>query len=171
MFGKTVMGVDGDDFEAALDPAEGDLRRLVAEFKRIIADATGREFPQDPREQLELGIQPVFGSWDNKRAVDYRRTNKIDDSLGTAVNVQSMVFGNKGDDSGTGVAFTRNPANGDPHPYGDYLPNAQGEDVVAGIRITQPLAAMHDEFPEPHEQLVGVMKLLEGHYHDMCDIE
>src|SRR5919106_2346888 len=114
MFGKTVMGVDGDLFEEALEDAkkkkgvandvdldEGDLRRLVEEFKRIVADDTGRGFPQDPKEQLELGIQAVFGSWDNKRAVDYRRKNKIDDSLGTAVNVQAMVFGNRGDDSGT----------------------------------------------------------------------
>src|SRR5919106_2395056 len=114
MFGKTVMGVDGDHFEEAIEKAkeakggrndvdldEGDLRRLVEEFKRIVADDTGRGFPQDPKEQLELGIQAVFGSWDNKRAVDYRRKNKIDDSLGTAVNVQAMVFGNRGDDSGT----------------------------------------------------------------------
>ena len=184
MFGKTVMGVDGDDFEAALDHAkeargvrndvdldEGDLRRLVAEFKRIIADATGREFPQDPREQLELGIQAVFGSWDNKRAVDYRRKNKIDDSLGTAVNVQSMVFGNKGDDSGTGVAFTRNPANGDPQPYGDYLPNAQGEDVVAGIRNTLALDQMAEVQPQAWRELQEHMRNLERRYRDMCDIE
>src|SRR6266540_2478058 len=184
MFGKTVMGVDGDDFEAALDHAkeargvrndvdldEGDLRRLVAEFKRIIADATGREFPQDPREQLELGIQAVFGSWDNKRAVDYRRKNKIDDSLGTAVNVQSMVFGNKGDDSGTGVAFTRNPANGDPRPYGDYLPNAQGEDVVAGIRNTLALDQMAEVQPRAWQELQEHMRNLEQRYRDMCDIE
>src|SRR5436189_42770 len=118
---------------------EGDLRGLVVEFKAIIAAETGREFPQDPTEQLTGGVEAVFGSWDNKRAVDYRRKNKIDDSLGTAVNLRAMVFGNKGDDSGTGVAFTRNPANGDPHPYGDYLVNAQGEDVVSGIRNTMKL--------------------------------
>ncbi|HEV8163861.1 MAG TPA: pyruvate, phosphate dikinase, partial [Actinomycetota bacterium] len=184
MFGKTVMGVDGDAFEEALDHAkeargvrndvdldEGDLRRLVAEFKRIIADATDRDFPQDPREQLELGIQAVFGSWDNKRAVDYRRRNKIPDDLGTAVNVQSMVFGNRGDDSGTGVAFTRNPANGDPHPYGDYLPNAQGEDVVAGIRNTLELQDMGDVQPRAWAELQGHLRTLETHYHDMCDIE
>jgi pyruvate, orthophosphate dikinase len=184
MFGKTVMGVDGDAFEEALDHAkeargvrndvdldEGDLRRLVAEFKRIIADATGRDFPQDPREQLELGIQAVFGSWDNKRAVDYRRRNKIPDDLGTAVNVQSMVFGNKGDDSGTGVAFTRNPANGDPHPYGDYLPNAQGEDVVAGIRNTLKLDQMAEVQPQAWHELEEHMRTLEQRYRDMCDIE
>jgi pyruvate, orthophosphate dikinase len=184
MFGKTVMGVDGDEFENALDHAkeargvsndvdldEGDLRRLVGEFKRIIADATGRDFPQESQEQLKLGIEAVFGSWDNKRAVDYRRKNKIDDSLGTAVNVQSMVFGNKGDDSGTGVAFTRNPANGDPSPYGDYLPNAQGEDVVAGIRNTLALDQMAEVQPNAWEELRGHMRTLEQRYRDMCDIE
>ena len=108
---KEAKGVRND---VELD--EGDLRRLVEEFKGIIADETGREFPQDPTEQLTGGIEAVFGSWDNKRAIDYRRKNKIDDSLGTAVNIQAMVFGNKGDDSGTGVAFTRNPANGEPTP-------------------------------------------------------
>jgi pyruvate, orthophosphate dikinase len=184
MFGKTVMGVDGDRFEAALDHAkeakgvqgdldldEGDLRRLVAQFKRVIADETGRDFPQDPQEQLKLGIQAVFGSWDNKRAVDYRRKNKIDDSLGTAVNVQAMVFGNKGDDSGTGVAFTRNPADGEPAPYGDYLTNAQGEDVVAGIRNTMQLEEMGEVQPRAWEELQGHLRTLERHYKDMCDIE
>jgi pyruvate,orthophosphate dikinase len=184
MYGKTVMGVEGDRFEEALEHAkeakgvrndveldEGDLRRLVEEFKQIIADDTGREFPQDPREQLTGGIEAVFGSWDNRRAVDYRRKNKIDDSLGTAVNIQAMVFGNKGDDSGTGVAFTRNPANGDPHPYGDYLVNAQGEDVVSGIRNTMKLEEMGEVQPRAWEELQGHMRTLEGHYRDMCDIE
>jgi pyruvate, orthophosphate dikinase len=184
MFGKTVMGVDGDRFEDAIEHAkeakgvrndvdldDGDLRRLVEEFKGIIADDTGRGFPQDPKEQLELGIQAVFGSWDNKRAVDYRRKNKIDDSLGTAVNVQAMVFGNRGDDSGTGVAFTRNPANGDKQPYGDYLPNAQGEDVVAGIRNTMQLEEMGEVQPAAWEELQEHMRTLEEHYRDMCDIE
>jgi pyruvate,orthophosphate dikinase len=184
MYGKTVMGVEGDRFEEALEHAkeakgvrndveldDGDLRRLVEEFKQIIADDTGREFPQDPREQLKGGIEAVFGSWDNRRAVDYRRKNKIDDSLGTAVNIQAMVFGNKGDDSGTGVAFTRNPANGDPHPYGDYLVNAQGEDVVSGIRNTMKLEEMGEVQPRAWEELQGHMRTLEGHYRDMCDIE
>jgi pyruvate,orthophosphate dikinase len=184
MFGKTVMGVDGDRFEDAIEHAkqakgiqgdidldEADLRRLVDEFKRIIAEETGRDFPQDPKEQLELGIQAVFGSWDNKRAVDYRRKNKIDDSLGTAVNVQAMVFGNRGDDSGTGVAFTRNPANGDKRPYGDYLPNAQGEDVVAGIRNTLQLEEMGESQPRAWEELQEHMRTLENHYRDMCDVE
>jgi pyruvate,orthophosphate dikinase len=184
MYGKTVMGVDGDRFEEALEHAkeqkgvkndvdldENDLRRLVEEFKGIIQQDTGREFPQDPREQLKGGIEAVFGSWDNKRAVDYRRKNKIDDSLGTAVNIQAMVFGNKGEDSGTGVAFTRNPANGDPHPYGDYLGNAQGEDVVSGIRNTLKLEDMGDVQPQAWEELQGHMHTLETHYKDMCDIE
>jgi pyruvate,orthophosphate dikinase len=184
MFGKTVMGVEGDRFEGAIEHAkqakgvqgdldldEGDLRGLVEGFKAIIASDTGREFPQDPRVQLRLGIEAVFGSWDNKRAVDYRRKNKIDDSLGTAVNIQAMVFGNRGDDSGTGVAFTRNPANGDAIPYGDYLVNAQGEDVVAGIRNTMKLEEMGDVQPRAWEELQGHMGTLEHHYRDMCDIE
>jgi pyruvate,orthophosphate dikinase len=184
MFGKTVMGVDGDHFEDAIEEAkhakgvkndvdldEGDLRGLVDRFKQIIAAETGREFPQKPKEQLRLGIQAVFGSWDNKRAVDYRRRNKISDDLGTAVNVQSMVFGNKGDDSGTGVAFTRNPANGDPTPYGDYLANAQGEDVVAGIRNTLKLEEMADVQPQAWEELKRHLQALEQHYRDMCDVE
>ena len=184
MYGKTVMGVEGDRFEEALEHAKqakgvrndveldaGDLRRLVEEFKAIVAEAAGREFPQDPTEQLRLGIEAVFGSWDNRRAVDYRRKNKIDDSLGTAVNIQAMVFGNKGDDSGTGVAFTRNPANGDPTPYGDYLVNAQGEDVVAGIRNTMQLEEMGDVQPRAFQELQEHMRTLERHYHDMCDIE
>jgi pyruvate, orthophosphate dikinase len=184
MFGKTVMGVDGDRFEEAIDEAkqargvrndvdldDADLRALVDRFKKIIAAQTGREFPQEPVEQLRQAIEAVFGSWDNKRAVDYRRKNKIPDDLGTAVNVQSMVFGNKGDDSGTGVAFTRNPANGDPKPYGDYLPNAQGEDVVAGIRNTLALEQMGEVHPRAWEELQRHMRALEHHYRDMCDIE
>jgi pyruvate,orthophosphate dikinase len=184
MYGKTVMGVEGDRFEEALEEAkevkgvrndveldDGDLRGLVERYKGIISAETGREFPQDPKEQLRGGIEAVFGSWDNKRAVDYRRKNKIDDSLGTAVNIQAMVFGNKGDDSGTGVAFTRNPANGDPAPYGDYLVNAQGEDVVAGIRNTMPLVEMGDVQPRAWAELQEHLHTLETHYRDMCDIE
>ena len=113
----------------------------------------------------------MFKSWNGRRARDYRKLEGIADDLGTAVNVQTMVFGNKGDDSGTGVAFTRNPSTGENEPYGDFLTNAQGEDVVAGIRITEPLDAMGNEFPEPHRELLGVMNLLENHYRDMCDIE
>ncbi|HKF00632.1 MAG TPA: pyruvate, phosphate dikinase [Actinomycetes bacterium] len=184
MFGKTVMGVDGDLFEEALEQAKhdkgvandvdletGDLRRLVEAFKGIIQRATGQQFPQDPREQLRQGIQAVFGSWDNKRAIDYRRKNKISDDLGTAVNVQAMVFGNRGDRSGTGVAFTRNPANGERRPYGDYLENAQGEDVVAGIRNTLKLDEMGRVQPQAWDELQAHMQTLEEHYRDMCDIE
>ena len=163
---KEAKGVRND---VELD--EGDLKTLVEEFKAIIASETGEEFPQDPRAQLTGGIEAVFGSWDNKRAIDYRRKNKIDDSLGTAVNIQAMVFGNKGDDSGTGVAFTRNPANGEPAPYGDYLVNAQGEDVVAGIRNTMKLEEMGDVQPQAWEELQEHMHTLERHYRDMCDIE
>src|SRR6476469_8079351 len=184
MFGKIVLDVPGDLFEEALhdlveskhlhvdtDLDAADLAGLVETFKAIVRKEAGVEFPADPLEQLGYAIEAVFKSWNGKRARDYRRFEGIADDLGTAVNVQTMVFGNKGDDSGTGVAFTRNPSTGESKPYGVFLVNAQGEDVVAGIRITEPLDAMHDEFPEPHEQLLGVMKLLEGHYHDMCDIE
>jgi len=184
MFGKTVLGLEGDLFEDAIDHAKeakgvtndvdlsaDDLRGLVAKFKEIIKSETGGEFPQDPRDQLKAGVQAVFGSWDNRRARDYRRKNKIDDSLGTAVNIQAMVFGNKGEGSGTGVAFTRNPANGDNHPYGDYLEDAQGEDVVAGIRNTLELDEMGRVQPQAWEELQAHMKTLENHYKDMCDIE
>ena len=184
MFGKTVMDVDGDLFEEALEEMKAkkkvkadvdlgvkDLKRLVQTFKKIIKTETGREFPEDPTEQIHLAIEAVFGSWDNKRAQDYRRRNKIPDSLGTAVNIQTMVFGNKGDDSGTGVAFTRDPASGEKKPYGDDLVNAQGEDVVAGIRNTIPLDEMGDTQPAAYEELKTHMDALERHFRDMCDIE
>ena len=184
MFGKTVMDVDGDLFEEALDEAKDkkgiendvdldvdDLQALVKTFKKIIKKNAGKEFPQDPTDQLHDAIEAVFGSWDNKRAQDYRRRNKIDDSLGTAVNIQTMVFGNKGGDSGTGVAFTRDPASGEKKPYGDYLENAQGEDVVAGIRQTLKLQEMGKVQPKAWKELNGHMATLEKHYKDMCDIE
>ena len=185
MYGKTVMGVDGDRFEEALEQAketkgvrndveldEGDLRGLVEQFKaHHLGRRPGGSSPRTPPSSSRGGIEAVFGSWDNKRAIDYRRKNKIDDALGTAVNIQAMVFGNKGDDSGTGVAFTRNPANGDPAPYGDYLVNAQGEDVVAGIRNTMQLAEMGEVQPRAWEELQGHLQTLESHYRDMCDIE
>jgi pyruvate,orthophosphate dikinase len=184
MFGKTVMGVDGEVFEEALEEAKErkgvhndvdldtkDLKTLVKTFKKIIRKQTKRDFPQDPTEQLHLAIEAVFGSWDNRRAQDYRRRNRIPDSLGTAVNVQSMVFGNKGEDSGTGVAFTRDPASGDKRPYGDYLPNAQGEDVVAGIRNTLELEEMGETQAQAYAELRRAMATLERHYRDMCDIE
>ncbi|MDP9331905.1 MAG: pyruvate, phosphate dikinase [Actinomycetota bacterium] len=184
MFGKIVLDISGELFEEALhDLVESkgvsvdteltaeDMAGLVDTFKGIVKVEAGVDFPTDPQEQLRYAIEAVFKSWNGRRARDYRRMERIPDDLGTAVNVQTMVFGNKGDDSGTGVAFTRNPSTGEHKPYGDFLKNAQGEDVVAGIRITEPLEAMSNEFPEPHRELLGLMKLLEDHYRDMCDIE
>jgi pyruvate,orthophosphate dikinase len=184
MFGKTVLGIDGDLFEDEIEAAKQrrkvtndvdldtkDLKGLVKAFKKIVKRETRREFPQDPTDQLHLAIEAVFRSWDNRRAQDYRRRNKISDSLGTAVNVQAMVFGNKGEDSGTGVAFTRDPSTGEPHPYGDYLENAQGEDVVAGIRNTLKLEEMGSVQPRAWAELQEHMRTLEQHYRDMCDIE
>jgi pyruvate,orthophosphate dikinase len=184
MFGKIVLDVPGDLFEEALhdlvekkglaldtELSAQDLAGLVTTFKEIVRSESGVEFPHDPLSQLRYAIEAVFKSWNGKRARDYRRFEGIPDDLGTAVNVQTMVFGNKGDDSGTGVAFTRNPSNGENAPYGDFLKNAQGEDVVAGIRITEPLADMANEFPEPHARLLEVMDQLEQHFRDMCDIE
>ncbi len=184
MYGKTVMGVEGELFEEAIEAAKEkkgvsndleldteDLKELVGRFKEIVAKEAGRDFPQDPTEQLHLSIEAVFRSWDNRRARDYRRRNKISDDLGTAVNVQSMVFGNKGEDSGTGVAFTRDPSSGEKKPYGDYLVDAQGEDVVAGIRNTLKLEDMGGVQPEAWDELQGHMGTLERHFKDMCDIE
>src|ERR1700690_2990103 len=177
MFGKIVLDVPGDLFEDALHELleerkltnETELDRdalagLVATFKGIISAQKGMAFPDDPKEQLRHAIEAVFRSWNGRRARDYRRMEKTPDDLGTAVNVQTMVFGNKGDDSGTGFAFTRNPSTGEHKAYGDFLMNAQGEDVVAGIRITEPLDAMDNEFPEPHKELLALMQLLENHY-------
>src|SRR5262245_39834194 len=184
MFGKIVLDVDGELFEdeleklqhargVATDPelSATDLTELVENFKGIVKQEAGVDFPQDPKEQLRYAIEAVFKSWNGKRARDYRRFEGIPDDLGTAVNVQAMVFGNKGDDSGTGVAFTRDPATGENRPYGDFLRNAQGEDVVAGIREVEKLDVMAQHFPECHAQLLAVMKTLENHYRDMCDIE
>ncbi|HXY72593.1 MAG TPA: pyruvate, phosphate dikinase, partial [Actinomycetota bacterium] len=185
MFGKIVLDIDGEKFDERLDAAKerkgegakdtdldaGDLRALTDEFKEIIRKETGEDFPEDPRAQLRKAIEAVFGSWNGARAVAYRRQNKISDDLGTAVNVVAMVFGNMGDDSGTGVVFTRNPATGHKEPYGDYLPNAQGEDVVAGIRNTLPVAQLADLDPTSYGQLLEGMHTLEQHYRDMCDIE
>src|SRR6478672_6143696 len=184
MFGKIVLDAPGEEFEQALEDLMSergvavdtaldaeDLKGLVTTFKEIVEKVAGVPFPDDPTAQLGYAIDAVFKSWNGRRARDYRRMERIPDDLGTAVNVQTMVFGNKGDDSGTGVAFTRNPSTGEHLPYGDFLTNAQGEDVVAGIRITEPLEAMDNEFPEPHKELLDVMKQLENHYRDMCDIE
>ncbi|GGW18415.1 pyruvate, phosphate dikinase [Streptomyces capoamus] len=184
MFGKTVLGVDGELFEEALDKAKAakkvtvdtdleaaDLKKLVTTFKKIVKKEAGRDFPQDPREQMDLAIKAVFDSWNGDRAKLYRRQERIPHDLGTAVNVCSMVFGNLGPDSGTGVAFTRDPASGHQGVYGDYLQNAQGEDVVAGIRNTVPLAELEQIDKKSYDQLMQIMETLENHYKDLCDIE
>ncbi|MFG2457854.1 pyruvate, phosphate dikinase [Streptomyces sp. NPDC048523] len=184
MFGKTVLGVDGDLFEEALEKAKeakkvtvdtdleaADLKKLVTAFKKIVKKEAGRDFPQDPREQMDLAIHAVFDSWNTDRAKLYRRQERIPHDLGTAVNVCSMVFGNLGPDSGTGVAFTRDPASGHQGVYGDYLQNAQGEDVVAGIRNTVPLAELEQIDKKSYDQLMQIMATLENHYKDLCDIE
>ena len=184
MFGATVLGIDSEHFSSALDDlkrqrdasADTDLdaealAELVATYKKVVADETGEEFPQDPRTQLDLAVRAVFDSWNTDRAVLYRRQERIPEDLGTAVNVQAMVFGNGGDDSGSGVAFTRDPANGDQGVYGDYLQNAQGEDVVAGIRNTVSLADFEKVDKTSHDELLRIMETLEKHYRDMCDIE
>jgi pyruvate,orthophosphate dikinase len=184
MFGKTVLGIDGDAFEDALDEAKhakgsssdldldaGDLSQLTERFKDIVRRRTGREFPQNPHEQMDLAILAVFNSWNSSRAVLYRRQERIPADLGTAVNVVAMVFGNLGADSGTGVAFTRDPGTGQQGIYGDYLQNAQGEDVVAGIRNTVPLQDLERIDPTSYRQLLEIMQTLENHYRDLCDIE
>ncbi|MBD3925530.1 pyruvate, phosphate dikinase [Nocardioides cavernae] len=184
MFGGTVLHVHSELFSEALDEvkkAKGtendldldadDLRGLVETFKDIIRTETGRDFPQDPREQMDLAIRAVFDSWNTDRARLYRRQERIPEDLGTAVNVQAMVFGNFGMDSGSGVAFTRDPASGTQGEYGDYLQNAQGEDVVAGIRNTVSLADMAEIDRTSHDDLMRIMTRLERHYRDMCDIE
>jgi pyruvate,orthophosphate dikinase len=184
MFGKTVLGVDGERFEHALDDAkrakgttsdldldEDDLRALVGRYKDIVDQDAGREFPDDPREQMDLAVTAVFDSWNGERARLYRRQERIPADLGTAVNVVAMVFGNLGMDSGTGVAFTRDPGSGNRGLYGDYLQNAQGEDVVAGIRNTLPLEQLRELDQASFDQLRQIMSTLERHYKDLCDIE
>ena len=184
MFGKTVCDVPGEAFEHAIDEAKrrkgvkqdvdleaSDLHQLVDTFKRIFAEHTGTDFPQAPRQQMNLAIQAVFRSWNAERAVLYRRQERIPADLGTAVNVVAMVFGNLGPDSGTGVAFTRDPATGHQGVYGDYLSNAQGEDVVAGIRNTIPLDELERLDKASFDELMRIMSTLEGHYKDLCDIE
>jgi pyruvate,orthophosphate dikinase len=184
MFGKTVLGIDGEHFEDALEQAKHakgstsdldldaeDLRQLVETFKDVVVKHAGRPFPQEPREQMDLAVRAVFDSWNTGRAVIYRRQERIPSDLGTAVNIVAMVFGNIGMDSGTGVAFTRDPASGAQGIYGDYLQNAQGEDVVAGIRNTVPLADLETIDKKSYDQLLGIMQTLEEHYRDLCDIE
>src|SRR6266705_2386344 len=184
MFGKTVKGIDGDKFEHALQEAKkkagvktdpelkpADLRPLVKRFLDIYKEETRSEFPSDPVEQLREAIDAVFKSWNTERAKTYRRMERIPDDLGTAVNVQMMVFGNMGDTSGTGVAFTRNPITGSKELYGDYLANAQGEDVVAGVRDTEPISALKKELPKVYAQFDRYARQLEKHYKDVQDLE
>ncbi|MEW5811184.1 MAG: pyruvate, phosphate dikinase [Actinomycetota bacterium] len=184
MFGKTVLGMPGDMFADALEKAKSakgvitdveldadDLKDLVTEFKALVREHSGHEFPQHPREQLDMAIDAVFDSWNTERARLYRRRERIPAHLGTAVNICTMVFGNLGENSGTGVAFTRDPATGRPGAYGDYLPNAQGEDVVAGTRNTLSLDDLAELDPASHSQLMTMMRRLETHYRDLCDIE
>ncbi|HYM67353.1 MAG TPA: pyruvate, phosphate dikinase, partial [Patescibacteria group bacterium] len=184
MFGKTVKGIDGEKFEHALrearlkagvktDPELGpkDLRPLVARYLAIYKEETGHDFPADPVAQLREAIDAVFRSWNTDRAKTYRRMERIPDDLGTAVNVQMMVFGNMGSTSGTGVAFTRNPITGSRELYGDYLANAQGEDVVAGVRDTEPIRALKRELPKVYAQFERYARQLEKHYRDVQDLE
>ncbi len=183
LFGKIVLGVEGEKFEEQMEEAKGhgkrqdtdlsaeELAEISEKFKKIIKDEKGIEFPEDPMEQLRQAIAAVFGSWNGRRARDYRRVNKIPDSLGTAVNVQAMVFGNMGDDSATGVAFTRNPSTGENLMYGEYLVNAQGEDVVAGVRTPQPILQLEESMTDVYKQFVEIANRLEAHYKDVQDME
>ncbi len=184
MYGDVVMGIDHDEFEGLLEAkrdARGveddteltaeDLQELVQEYKDLVKAETGDPFPMEPEAQLWGAVGAVFTSWNNERAVAYRRHNRIPDDLGTAVTVQTMVYGNMGDDSGTGVAFTRNPSTGENQVFGEFLRNAQGEDVVAGIRTPLPISDMKDVMPGPYAQLQEIQKKLEGHYRDMQDLE
>jgi pyruvate,orthophosphate dikinase len=184
MYGEVVDGMDGHRFEQALtdlkksrgvsqdvDLSAADLAELIETYRAAYREETGRDFPQDPRDQLTRAVRAVFDSWDSPRAKVYRRTYDIPDDLGTAVNVVQMVFGNKGEESGTGVAFTRDPSTGEQGLYGEFLANAQGEDVVAGIRTPEPLAHMEQKLPAAFGQLLDTMRRLEEHYRDMQDIE
>ena len=184
MFGSTAMGVEHELFEHELhsmkeakgvkldtDLSADDLKELVKRYKAVYQKAVGQDFPQDPKQQLMLAINAVFNSWNGKKAIEYRRIEKITGLKGTAVNVQAMVFGNMGEGSGTGVAFTRDPNTGENTFYGDYLINAQGEDVVAGIRTPEPIARLGEEMPKVYEQLLGIRQSLEKHYKEMQDIE
>ncbi|HET9508705.1 MAG TPA: PEP/pyruvate-binding domain-containing protein, partial [Gaiellaceae bacterium] len=184
MYGEVVDGIDGYRFEQALadvktrrgakqdvDLAAEDLAELIETYKRIYADETGSGFPQDARDQLERAVRAVFDSWNAPRAQVYRRTYEIPEDLGTAVNVVQMVFGNRGDTSGTGVCFTRDPSTGESGVYGEFLQNAQGEDVVAGIRTPEPIERMGELMPQAYEELRETLARLEEHYRDMQDIE
>jgi len=184
MFGNVVMGISHDEFEAILDEVKREvgakldtdldanaLNKVINKYKELYKKVTGEDFPQDPKEQLRRAINAVFESWNNKRAITYRKLNNIPEDWGTAVNVQMMVFGNMGFDSGTGVGFTRNPSTGEKEYYGEYLLNAQGEDVVAGIRTPKPIIEMQKDLPPVFEELKKVYEILEKHYKDMQDFE
>ncbi len=184
MFGNVVYGIEEDTFDNVLTKVKrvngyqsdleltaADLKQIVTDFKAIYQQAGKGAFPQSPKDQLLAAINAVFESWNNHRAQVYRQQNHIPESLGTAVNVQEMVFGNAGDQSGTGVAFTRNPATGEKKVFGEYLLNAQGEDVVAGIRTPQSIEVLHDDMPAIYDQLMTIAEKLETHYRDMQDLE
>jgi pyruvate, orthophosphate dikinase len=184
MYGRIVLGIDGERFEHPLEKAKAaagtsndadlpasTLKELCTEYKAAVKETTGRAFPQDPLKQLRGAVEAVFRSWNGARAIAYRVRERISHDLGTAVNVQAMVFGNRDDNSGTGVGFTRNAATGENAPYGDFLVNAQGEDVVAGIRNTEDLDTLGHHFPTIHDELLEIFDRLERHYRDMCDTE
>src|SRR3954471_5426285 len=184
MYGRIVLGIDGEHFEYPLEEAKKtagvksdaelsakSLKDLCQHYKKVVKATTGAAFPQDPTKQLRGAVEAVFQSWNGARAIAYRVRERISHELGTAVNVQAMVFGNRDDTSGTGVGFTRNAATGDNAPYGDFLVNAQGEDVVAGIRNTEDLEALSRHFPAIHRELLQIFERLEAHYRDMCDTE
>ncbi len=184
MFGEVALGIDMAKFDHVFDTRKAqigakldtdlsaeDLQAIISEYKKLVNDETGRDFPQHPQEQLKLARDAVFNSWNAPKAVYYRRMEKIPDSIGTAANVQAMVFGNMGDHSGTGVGFTRNPSTGERTFYGEFLVNAQGEDVVAGIRTPQPIAELAQVMPEAYKQLREITANLEKHYRDVQDFE
>ena len=184
MYGRIVLDIDGALFEHPFETAKeaagvtndadlpaSALKTLCTAYKAVVKEATGKAFPQDPMKQLRGAVEAVFSSWNGARAIAYRVRERIGHDLGTAVNVQAMVFGNRDDNSGTGVGFTRNAATGDNKPYGDFLINAQGEDVVAGIRNTEDLDALKKHFPKIHAELLAIFARLEKHYQDMCDTE
>src|SRR6202021_2768336 len=184
MFGHSVLEIEKPAFDEVFDAKKKqrktkldtdltakDLQEVVVEYKKVVKKHTKRDFPQDPREQLVMARDAVFSSWQNDRAKHYRRMNNISDELGTAVNVQAMVFGNLGDTSGTGVGFTRNPAIGTKEFYGEFLLNAQGEDVVSGVRTPVPILELEKIMPQVYEQLRMITTRLETHYKDMQDFE
>src|SRR5512136_577748 len=184
MFGTVVLGIADEAFEDPLkeykakkgykldtEMTSEDWKAITGEFKAVVKKQTGRDFPQDPLEQLKLATEAVFKSWNGKRAVDYRRATNIPDDLGTAVNIVTMVFGNMGEDSGTGVAFTRDPSTGERKMFGEYLLNAQGEDVVAGIRNAEQIGHLNNSLPEAYRQFMQITNKLEKHYREMQDVE